>query len=152
MTKPFCIYRKTSCISRTKSQNLNVSCILLQLSLLNPLKPGVKLTMKMYIWVINNFIAWWGATYIRGFTVNFPSLKILTYSWMRLVVYIMAQHLFGTHVLYNLWRQSDVYIHNWTGSSLVQVMVCHIFGGKFIQENLFENVWYSGHFISTSVC
>ena len=40
-------YRKTSSISRTKSQNLNVSCILLQLSSLNPLKTGVKLRMKM---------------------------------------------------------------------------------------------------------
>ena len=40
-------YRKTSRISRTNSQNLNVSCILLQLSSLNPLKPGVKLRMKM---------------------------------------------------------------------------------------------------------
>ena len=40
-------YRKTSSISRTKSQSLNVSCILLQLSLLNPLKPGVNLRMKM---------------------------------------------------------------------------------------------------------
>ena len=39
--------RKTSSISRTKSQNLNVSRILLQLSSLNPLKPGVKLRMKM---------------------------------------------------------------------------------------------------------
>ena len=36
-------YLKTSSISRTKSKNLNVSCILLQLSSLNPLKPGVKL-------------------------------------------------------------------------------------------------------------
>ena len=41
------IYRKTSSISRTKFQNLNVSCSLLQLSLPNPLKPGVKLRMKM---------------------------------------------------------------------------------------------------------
>ena len=41
------MYRKTSSISRTKFQNLNVSCILLQLSSLNPLKPGVKLRMKM---------------------------------------------------------------------------------------------------------
>ena len=41
------LYRKTSSISRTKFQNLNVSCILLQLSSLNPLKPGVKLRMKM---------------------------------------------------------------------------------------------------------
>ena len=40
-------YRKTSSISHTKSQSLNVSRILLQLSSLNPLKPGVKLRMKM---------------------------------------------------------------------------------------------------------
>ena len=35
-------YRKTSNISHTKPQNLNVSCILVQLSSLNPLKPGVE--------------------------------------------------------------------------------------------------------------
>ena len=40
-------YRKTSSISRTKSPNWNVSCILLQFCSLNPLKPGVKLRMKM---------------------------------------------------------------------------------------------------------
>ena len=40
-------YRKTSNISRTKSQNSNVSNLVLQLSLLNPLKPGVKSRMKM---------------------------------------------------------------------------------------------------------
>ena len=40
-------YRKTSCISRTKSQNLNVSHLVLQLSLPNPLNPTVKLRMKM---------------------------------------------------------------------------------------------------------
>ena len=40
-------YRKTSSISHTKSQNFNVPCILLQLSWLNPLKPCVKLRMKM---------------------------------------------------------------------------------------------------------
>ena len=48
---PICIfhnnYRKTSSISRTKSQNLNVSHLILQLSLPNPLKPNVKLRMKM---------------------------------------------------------------------------------------------------------
>ena len=41
------MYRKTSSISRTKFQSLNVSCVLLQLSSLKPLKPGVKLRMKM---------------------------------------------------------------------------------------------------------
>ena len=40
-------YRKTSSISRTKFQNLNFSCPLLQLSVPNPLKPGVQLRMKM---------------------------------------------------------------------------------------------------------
>ena len=40
-------YRKTSSMSRTKYQSLNVSCILLQLSSLSPLKPCVKLRMKM---------------------------------------------------------------------------------------------------------
>ena len=44
---PLYLYRETSSISRTKSQKLNASCILLQLSSLNPLKPGVKLRMKM---------------------------------------------------------------------------------------------------------
>ena len=40
-------YCKTSSISRTKSKNLDVSCILVQMFSLNPLKPGVKLRMKM---------------------------------------------------------------------------------------------------------
>ena len=40
-------YHKTSSISRTKSHNLNVSNLVLQLSLFNPLKPGVKSRMKM---------------------------------------------------------------------------------------------------------
>ena len=37
-----CIYRKISNTWRTKSQNLNDSRLVLQLSLLNLLKPGVK--------------------------------------------------------------------------------------------------------------
>ena len=40
-------YRKISNIRRTKSQNLNDSRLVLQLSLSNPLKPGVKSRMKM---------------------------------------------------------------------------------------------------------
>ena len=34
-------------INRTKFPNLNVSCLVLQLSLPNPLKPGIKLRTKM---------------------------------------------------------------------------------------------------------
>ena len=40
-------YRKISNIRRTKSQTLNVSRLVLQLSLPNPMKPGVKSKMKM---------------------------------------------------------------------------------------------------------
>ena len=40
-------YRKYSSISRTKSQQSNVSCSASRLSLTNPLKPGVKSKMKM---------------------------------------------------------------------------------------------------------
>ena len=40
-------YRKVSNIRRTKSPNLNVSRLVLQLSLPNPMKPDVKSRMKM---------------------------------------------------------------------------------------------------------
>ena len=43
----FADYRKVCNIRGTKSQNLYVSRLILQLSLPNPLKPGVKLRMKM---------------------------------------------------------------------------------------------------------
>ena len=40
-------YRKISNTRRTKSQNINDSRLVLQLSLPNPFKPGVKSRMKM---------------------------------------------------------------------------------------------------------
>ena len=40
-------YRQTSNISHTKPQNLKVSRLVLQLSLPNPVKPGVKSILKM---------------------------------------------------------------------------------------------------------
>ena len=41
------MYCQTSNIRHTKSPNLNVSCLILQMSLPNPLKAGVKSRMKM---------------------------------------------------------------------------------------------------------
>ena len=41
------IYRKISNVSRSKSQNVNVSCLVMQLSLRNLLKPCVKSRKKM---------------------------------------------------------------------------------------------------------
>ena len=81
------ICRQTSSISYTKSKNLNVSRLVLQLSLPNPLMPGIlsrewrcswsnaDRRCSNYILVINNFIAYLGATYIRGLTVA------IRYSW-----------------------------------------------------------------------
>ena len=43
----FIVYYQTSNIRHTISPNLNVSGIILQLSLPNPLKPGVKSRMKI---------------------------------------------------------------------------------------------------------
>ena len=40
-------YRQFSNVRGTQSQNINVSRLVLLLSLPNPLKPGVKLRMKM---------------------------------------------------------------------------------------------------------
>ena len=60
-------YRENSNISRTKSQNLNVSRLVLPLSVPNPLKPDVKSRMNMYleqrrlphnIWVMKKLIAY----------------------------------------------------------------------------------------------
>ena len=61
------IYREISNIRCTKSQNLHDSCVVLQLSLPNPLKSGTRSRRRCswsiadrpcsnYIWVINNFI------------------------------------------------------------------------------------------------
>ena len=71
-------YRQISNISRTKSQILVSSC-----SCLCPIHwrqlssrewrcswSSADRRCSNYIWAINNFIADWGATYIRGFTVT----------------------------------------------------------------------------------
>ena len=43
------MYRKISNINRTKPQDLNDSRLVLQLSLRNPLKPGIKSRMKVQL-------------------------------------------------------------------------------------------------------
>ena len=45
--RPNHAYRQISNISHTKSQTLNVPCLVLQLSLPNPSKPGIKSRMNM---------------------------------------------------------------------------------------------------------
>ena len=75
-------------IRQTKSQDLNVSRLILQRSLPNPLKPSREWRCSWsstdrlcsnYIWVINNFIAYYGATYISGFMIHQKPNKIYRY-------------------------------------------------------------------------
>ena len=79
-------YRQTSNIRHTKSQNVNVSLLVLQLTLPNPLKQALSQEGRCswsstdrrcsnYIWVISSFIAYWGVTYIRGLTVVFCEIR-----------------------------------------------------------------------------
>ena len=83
------IYHQISNIRCTKSQNLNVSSLIMHLSLPNLLKPCVNLKMKMcsanrrcsnYFWVINNLIAHTGVTYIRDLQVEVSHSCI--YAWI----------------------------------------------------------------------
>ena len=73
-------YRKVSNIRRTKSQNLII--IVSSCSCLRPIDWSRELSRSLrcswssadrrcsnYIWVIDNFIAYWGASYIRDLTV-----------------------------------------------------------------------------------
>ena len=53
-----------------------------------------------YIWVINNVIAYWGATYIRGFTVI--SVIPLKFRWFFYEIYV-----YGT--VYNKWNTRNDY-------------------------------------------
>ena len=80
MNAAFTVYRKISSIKRIRSPNSNVSHPILQLSLPNPLKPGLSREWRFgwssadrrcsnCIWVINNFIAYKGASYIKELTV-----------------------------------------------------------------------------------
>ena len=82
------IYHKTSNIWRTKSDDLNVSRLVLQLSLLYPLKPCVNREWRCswssadrrcssYIWGIINFFAYHRASYIRGLMVCYKAWVLL---------------------------------------------------------------------------
>ena len=72
-------YHQTSNISCTKSPNLNVFHLALQLSLSSPLKPGVKSWMKMWLEQrrqamlqlhLSDQQFYYGASYIRGLTIR----------------------------------------------------------------------------------
>ena len=68
-------YRQTSSISRTKSENLNVFVSSLPDHWSQVLSREWRCSwssadrLSNSIWVINNFNAYWSATYIRGLTV-----------------------------------------------------------------------------------
>ena len=116
------IYCQISNIICAKYRNLNNSRLVLQLPLCNILKPCVDSWMNVsccsadrrcsyYIWAIDNFIAFWGATNITGLTVCAIRGKCaLTY--MRIVnprisyIALSEIHCPITFVLYSPWNLS----------------------------------------------
>ena len=94
------VYHQISNISHTKSQNFNVSSC----SCLCPIYWSQVLSREWrcswnsanrrcsnHIWVINNFISYWGATYIRGLMVF---TKYLFKTWNTWLVKIILRCLY----------------------------------------------------------
>ena len=112
------IYPQTFSTRRTKFQNLNASRHVLQLSLTNRLKQGVKSRMRHtwssadrrcsnFIWVIKKFIAHKGATYIRGLAVYAQWNKpIRRYFMVSSVKHTYAKIEIKVQGFY--WRERDV--------------------------------------------
>ena len=93
------IYRQIYNIRRTKSQNLNLSRLVLQLYclIIETSKEwrcswsSADRRCSNYIWVINNFIVHKGASYVRGFTVvatPFGHLRYTSFSWTLRTLFI----------------------------------------------------------------
>ena len=132
------MYRQISSIERTTPQRLTLSRLGLQLSLPDPLRPGVKWKWRCswssagrrfsnYIWVISNCIAYQGATYIRGLmaynTCAFFLHIFFVYRPTAPVVCLNKIHLFLSYHIYSIihipweidsfWRQCS-HFFAWT--------------------------------------
>ena len=88
---------KISNIRRSKSPNLNVSRLVLQLYLAKPMKSVLSRKWRCswssadrrcshYIWVIDNFIVYKGASYIRDLTVT------MSMPWLLIPWFIASLH------------------------------------------------------------
>ena len=95
---------QTSNISCPKSENLNVSYVVLQWSLPNWLNQVLsrewgcswssgKRQCSNYIWVINNFIAYYVVSYIWGFTVF--ALSIINKHWDGTILHMEQKESFN---------------------------------------------------------
>ena len=149
------IYRKVSNIRRTKSQHLNDSHLVLQSSLSNPLKPGVKLRewrcswssadrrCSNYIWVINNIIAYKGAPYIRDLAVVLNKHTIVvTYQWNEIVGKIKKNKIFWGKIIVTSESNNKKY------SRIIVPM--HKKSERF-DENKYRGVIISSFFYASSV-
>ena len=99
------MYRQVSNIRRTKSKHLKDSRTVLQLSLPNPLLgrerrcswSSADRRCSNYIWVIDNFIANLGESYIRGFTVVTFFMSISSTNPMIWPIVCFAKYLLKKH-------------------------------------------------------
>ena len=90
-----------------------------------------------YIWVINNFIAYWGAPYIRDFTVIICDLKGLT------ATDIMCEdHFYCTRQIFNNFGSMYLFSFtlNYTFFKYMHNIVIRIFSNCL---KLIENSWHT---------
>ena len=82
----------------------------------------------------------------RGPITNIPTL-VQIMAWRRpddktlseSLMVILLTHICVTQPEWvNLFRPSDACMRRWTGSSLVQIMACHLFGAKQLSEPMLE--------------
>ena len=66
--------------------------------------------------------------FFKGNDCNFIKLSLLLGVWWTIVT-------FGS---VNSLRPSDAYMRRWTGSSLLQIMACRLFGAKPLSEPMLE--------------
>ena len=150
------IYCKISNISHTISENFNDYCLILHLFW--PIHWSQVLSWEWrcswssadswcsnYIWVIKNFIANSGASYIRSLTVYVENMLLLlssmkTYNWYRYYQIrdskeehsldsFMRHQVISCHAI-NSSPPSAAYRHQLIRSTLVQIISCHLFGTK----------------------
>ena len=132
----FC-YCQTSIIKRTKSQNLNVSRLVWQLSLSNPLKSGVKSRMKMQpeqrrqamlqLHPSDQEVYYQCATFIRGLEVVNEDPVAMTTSWLVNPFRIAANLVWFWHTMaclglnWNPWAvnyDANQVVRNWRHRNL----------------------------------
>ena len=130
---PKYIYMYIYSVRGTKFPNLNVSRLVLQLILSNPLKPGVMSSMKMQQATLqlyvsdHHFIANCGAAYVRGLTILSLFFHLCIHTHIYIYIYISRQDL-----LYKFYDETFIFrlvfgcLYSWENLICGQLLVASL--------------------------